>query len=65
MKNIKIYDRVRHKSRVVNSGVDMVVQKIEGNRALCSYVHPKSEAFVDDWFDLNDLERIDYGTALS
>ena len=51
-------DRVRHKTRVINGGLDMPVLEVEGDKALCSHFHPKDATLKGDWFSLNQLELV-------
>lgn len=52
---------MRHKNPLINGGLDMPVLRVEGTRALCTHLRPKDAAFVDDWFNLDDLILVHEG----
>lgn len=52
---IKEGDRVKHKNPLINGGLDMPVLEVNDNKALCTHLRAKDQAFVDVWFDLENL----------
>jgi hypothetical protein len=50
--NIKEGDRVKHKRKLINGGLDMHVIKIEGDQTLCIHLDPKDKNFKEEWLDL-------------
>lgn len=55
---IKEGDSVRHKNPLINGGLVMPVLEVQGDKALCTHLHPKNAVFKDDWFSLDQLELI-------
>jgi hypothetical protein len=54
-------DRVRHKNKSINGGLDMPVLQVSDAEALCSYLDAKDKTFKDGWFKLTDLDVVHKG----
>jgi uncharacterized protein YodC (DUF2158 family) len=56
--NIETGDYVRHKSRIINGGLQMTVQDVEGTNAKCTHFAGEDMIATDEWFPFEQLELI-------
>ena len=65
-KTILIGDEVRHKTKIINGNVPMVVSDIKNDIALCEHFQPDSEGgntHNKTWFPIIELDKVIYGTS--
>lgn len=61
---VKIGDRVRHKSKFLNSNAPMNVSDVLNNQVLCDHHEPNEEggnSHKKTWFPVEELAKIIYG----
>ena len=61
---IFVGDSVRHKIKILNGNVPMIVAATENNQALCEHFYLNNEGeskHTETWFPFQELEKVHYG----
>ena len=63
MEPIKPGDYVRHKNKLLNSGMPMSVVATDGQKAKCAFFEGSEAIHREAWFDFEELIIVNFGKS--